>query len=339
MAAPIAVGTIDQAMLSQLRTRHSWLRAWCLARQLVVIDEVHASDPYMSEIITRLVSEHLTYGGYVLLMSATLGETLRAKLESRQRVSVAAARARQYPAVSTRSPVFDVHVNEVRTTRIIIEGRSGALSRAVAAVSRDEAVLWIRSTIADALNDFHTLQSTGTPVMLHHSRYADVDRKYLDHEVLRVLGPGGQRAGIVIVGTQTLEQSLDIDADLLITDAVPADVLLQRLGRLHRHRPGTEPTAVVLEPGDWDHRVSPDGRPLGGPDHGWAWIYNPLAVRETIEWLRVQRAVWVPANGREMVERRHTLTILKTAQIFTAVVGSRSGNTRLAVRQLTLSKR
>jgi len=67
MAAPIAIGTIDQAMLSQLRTRHSWLRAWCLARQLLVVDEVHASDPYMSEIITRLVSEHLTYGGYALL--------------------------------------------------------------------------------------------------------------------------------------------------------------------------------------------------------------------------------------------------------------------------------
>src|SRR5258706_9083977 len=81
MAAPIAVGTIDQAMLSQMRTKHSWLRAWCLARQLLVIDEVHASDPYMSEIITHLVNEHLALGGYALLMSATLGEALRAKLE------------------------------------------------------------------------------------------------------------------------------------------------------------------------------------------------------------------------------------------------------------------
>src|ERR1019366_1152929 len=94
MAAPIAVGTIDQAMLSQLRTRHSCLRAWCVARQLLVIDEVHASDPYVSEIITRLVSEHLALGGHALLMSATLGETLRAKLERRPRVEIAAAIAR-----------------------------------------------------------------------------------------------------------------------------------------------------------------------------------------------------------------------------------------------------
>jgi CRISPR-associated endonuclease/helicase Cas3 len=163
-------------------------------------------------------------------------------------------------------------------------------------------VLWIRSTVADALYDYHAFKSANLPVMLHHSRYADVDRQYLDREVLGLLGPGGRRRGMVIVGTQTLEQSLDIDADLLVTDAAPADVLLQRLGRLHRHRPGTVPTAVVLDPGNWENRVSADGRPIGGPGHGWAWIYNPLAVRETIEWLRTRSSISVPQNVREIVE-------------------------------------
>jgi CRISPR-associated endonuclease/helicase Cas3 len=224
MGAPIAVGTIDQAMLSQLRTRHSWLRAWCLARQLLVIDEVHASDPYMSEIVTRLVDEHLTLGGYALLMSATLGETLRAKLERRQRIGIAAATSRPYPQVSTSHTQILVEPTSTRTTNMIIEGRTEAMTRARSAVGRDEAVLWIRSTVADALDDYHAFQTTGARVMLHHSRYADIDRQYLDHQVLQLLGLGGQRSGIIIVGTQTLEQSLDIDADLLATDAVPADV-------------------------------------------------------------------------------------------------------------------
>ncbi len=302
MGAPVAIGTIDQAMLSQLRARHSWLRAWCLARHLLVIDEVHASDPYMSEIVTRLVNEHLALGGYVLLMSATLGETLRAKLEHRQRVDVAAAAAMQYPLVSTPSGQIPVHATGVRTTNIIIEAQNDALTRAVATIGRGEAVLWIRSTVADALDDYHAFQAAGVPVMLHHSRYADVDRQHLDREVLRVLGPDGQRSGIAIVGTQTLEQSLDIDADLLVTDAVPADVLLQRLGRLHRHRTGTTPTAVMLEPGGWNERLTTDGKPIGGAGHGWAWIYNPLAVRETGEWLRLHGAVSVPNDVRKMVE-------------------------------------
>jgi CRISPR-associated endonuclease/helicase Cas3 len=302
MGAPIAVGTIDQAMLSQLRTKHSWLRAWCLARQLLVIDEAHASDPYMSEIITRLVNEHLALGGYVLLMSATLGETLRAKLQGRPRLEAAAAIATPYPQVATRGSETRVETPLVRTTRIVIGDHSAAMDMAVETVTRNEAVLWIRSTVADALDDFRSFRSRGANTIVHHSRFADVDRQYLDHEVLRMLGPGGQRAGVIIVGTQTLEQSLDIDADLLVTDAVPADVLLQRLGRLHRHRLGTTPLAILLEPGVWNERVRLDGRPLGGPGQGWAWVYNPLAVRETVEWLRVHDRVSVPGDVREMVE-------------------------------------
>src|SRR5258706_2431550 len=129
MAAPVAVGTIDQAMLSQMRTKHSWLRAWCLARQLLVIDEVHASDPYMSEIITHLVNEHLALGGYALLMSATLGEALRAKLERRTRVEVAAATARPYPQVSTPHLRTEVLSPAARTTNIIISDYSNVVRR------------------------------------------------------------------------------------------------------------------------------------------------------------------------------------------------------------------
>jgi CRISPR-associated endonuclease/helicase Cas3 len=302
MGAPIAVGTIDQAMLSQLRTRHSWLRAWCLARQLLVIDEVHASDPYMSEIVTRLVDEHLALGGHALLMSATLGESLRARLEHRSRTGIAAASKRPYPQVSTSTTGMPVDVTVTRTTNLIIESQGDAIRRVIGAMERGEAVLWVRSTVTDALQDYRAFQAAGALTMLHHSRYADIDRQYLDQQVVRILGPSGQRSGIIIVGTQTLEQSLDIDADLLVTDAVPADVLLQRLGRLHRHRSGTTPTAIVLEAGDLNERVTLDGRPLGAPGHGWAWVYNPLAVRETLAWICDRGAVSVPGDVRAMVE-------------------------------------
>jgi CRISPR/Cas system-associated endonuclease/helicase Cas3 len=161
--------------------------------------------------------------------------------------------------------------------------------RALATVGRAESVLWIRSTVADAIADHRKFASASVPTLLHHSRYADDDRQYLDRQVLAVLGPGGQRRGIVVVSTQTCEQSLDIDADLLVTDAVPADVLLQRLGRLHRHRIGTIPTAVILEPGSWDARVTKDGEAQGAPGYGWAWVYRAAASSSrtmSAQWLR-----------------------------------------------------
>ncbi len=115
--------------------------------------------------------------------------------------------------------------------------------------AQGETVLWLRSTVSDAVQDWELLRQAGVEVILHHSRFADVDRQYLDRQVLDLLGLGGRRRGAVVVATQTCEQSLHIDADLLVTDACPADVLLQRLGRLHRHRSGTFPTDIVIDPG------------------------------------------------------------------------------------------
>ena len=82
-SAPVAIGSIDQALLSQVKNRHAWMRSLWLARHLLIIDEVHASDTYTGELMLRLVQEHMRAGGYVLAMSATLGEALRAKLENR----------------------------------------------------------------------------------------------------------------------------------------------------------------------------------------------------------------------------------------------------------------
>jgi CRISPR-associated endonuclease/helicase Cas3 len=97
-------------------------------------------------------------------------------------------------------------------------------------------VLLIRSTVADAIATRQALRGLGLAPLLHHSRYADHDRRILDAAVTALMGVGEERRrSCIVVATQTCEQSLDIDADLLITDAVPADVLLQRCGRLHRH--------------------------------------------------------------------------------------------------------
>jgi CRISPR-associated endonuclease/helicase Cas3 len=104
---------------------------------------------------------------------------------------------------------------------------------------------------------------------------------------------------VVIVGTQTLVQSLDIDADLLVTDGCPADVLLQRLGRLYRHRAGT-PLAVLIHPEPWETYVGPSRFQAL---QRWHFVYSPLMVRTTVEWVAARGLVRVPEDVRELVEK------------------------------------
>jgi CRISPR-associated endonuclease/helicase Cas3 len=110
--------------------------------------------------------------------------------------------------------------------------------------------------VTDAVATLRFLEGRVGTLVLHHSRYADHDRQLLDRRVLELLGPGiERRQPCVIVATQTCEQSLDIDADLLVSDACPADVLIQRTGRLHRHDradrpPGcAAPRVLLVDPG------------------------------------------------------------------------------------------
>ena len=230
-------------------------------------------------------------------MSATLGEALRAKLENRRCLPFAEAVARDYPLVTSGAHAMPV-TTAGRSVDVRIEGFNAAVADAVNAAQSGHAVLWIRSTVANATEDWERFKQMRLPVILHHSRYADEDRAWLDAQVLGVIGLRGQRRGVVIVGTQTLEQSLDIDADLLVTDACPADVLLQRLGRLYRHRAGT-PLALLIHPGDWSRYVGPEKYAAA---QRWHFVYSPLVVRATVEWIAPRGLIRVPEDVRELVE-------------------------------------
>jgi CRISPR-associated endonuclease/helicase Cas3 len=303
-AAPIAVGTIDQALLSILRSRHAWMRAAFLSRHLLVVDEIHASDPYMATLTRGLIERHLSLGGRALAMSATLGETALAILMDRERRSVEEAIAAPYPAIRRSGCDDELPQAPGRIIDVVIEPFKQTASRARAAAMDGQSVLWIRSTVSDAVADFLSFEARGLNSLLHHSRYAVEDRTWLDQQLLSIFGLNGKRGSIIAVTTQTAEQSLDIDADVLITDACPADVLLQRLGRLHRHRAGTRPTAVIIDPGPLDQYLLPKGKVLGRLGQGWPWVYdNLLSVRATLDWLQSGRSISIPDDCRALVER------------------------------------
>ncbi len=333
LAAQIAVGTVDQAMLAALQVKHAHMRAACLSRNLLVVDEVHASDPYMRAILEALLRVHIGAGGYALLMSATLGSVARSRWLSATSSAVNTppllndAIGTPYPAITTRTGETAVNGNErEKTVRVEAISDMGDFAqvaqRALRAARAGAKVLVARNTVQYAVDTQQTVEkmidqdesnllyACRGVLTLHHGRFAREDRLVLDKAVEEQIGKDRPPGGRIIVGTQTLEQSLDIDADLLITDLCPMDVLLQRIGRLHRHQRDNRPadyaipTCIVLMPkGD-------DLSPLLSKGPGWnglgphGFVYEDLRVLEATQRLILHHPEWhIPEMNRELVER------------------------------------
>lgn len=329
LAAPVAVGTIDQALFSGIQVPHAHLRAACLDRSLLVVDEVHGSDSYMRYLCRRVLARHLAAGGRALLLSATLGSAARAEyLSPMRRPSVMedfqTAVAQPYPSLSApgtglrhlpdpASRAKRVRMQALATMsqietllpelrNAIVNGRRvmvvlNTVARAVALTRLADADPLLRSAL-------FAVNNQACP---HHGRFARADRELLDKEVSGRLGKDSPAGAVLLIGTQTLEQSLDIDADWLLTDLCPMDVLLQRIGRLHRHDRGPRPAAVctVLLPAEADLSVflKNNGEMGRGGLAGLGFVYDDLRILQlTRDWLAGQPEIEIPRDNRWLVE-------------------------------------
>jgi len=331
LAAVVAVGTIDQAMLAALQVKHAHLRAAALSRSLLVIDEVHASDSYMAEVQSHLLRMHVGYGGYAMLMSATLGSRARIKWLDSAAPSFEKAVTAPYPALWSqrrREPVTVSRQEKQKTVAMTLlptmAPEEGA-RLAIEASKHGARVLVIRNTVKVAIATWSAVREAGGEALLlsvsngpalHHGRFAPEDRRLLDAAVEKTLSPKDRgAASVIVIGTQTLEQSLDIDADLLITDLCPVDVLLQRIGRLHRHssrpRPGgfEAPACYVMQPEKGLSQLL--GPPPAFENGLGAWresgvlngIYRDLSMLELTRRLILEHPAWsLPAMNRMLVE-------------------------------------
>ena len=325
LAAPIVIGTVDQALMSTIAVRHAPMRAALLSRMMLAVDEVHASDSYVGRLTEELVARTRAAGGHSVLMSATCGGELAARFMGGAAPAYETALRRPYPAVTWNAKDQAPRITRVpwsgqRTVRIetpeIMDDEAEIAKQALAAARRGAKVLVIANTVRraneiqshlEAFAEQHQcpgrvfrLNGRATP---HHSRYAPEDRRRLDAAAMAALGRGRPAGGKVLVATQTMEQSIDVDADLLITDLCPMDVLLQRIGRLHRHPEATRPRgfkrpkAIVAMPaGDLS-------RFIFQPKHGLGTVYLDIRVIEATRRALVARSrIVMPRDSRLLVE-------------------------------------
>lgn len=252
LLAQFGVGTIDQAELAALNVKHTALRQIGLAGKVVILDEVHAYDTYMTAIIERLLNWLSALGTSVILLSATLPQSRRLKLACAYSETGTGLESQPagYPQLwivsksgsySTSPPAYQPdRVIHVERSPIHHEDPDIKACWLLDSVKSGGCACWITNTVKRAQQIFQALDRqapSGVDRLLLHSQFPLEDRLSLESDLVRKYGPGTAHRpeqGIV-VGTQVLEQSLDVDFDLMVSDLAPVDLLLQRAGRLHRH--------------------------------------------------------------------------------------------------------
>lgn len=266
LLANFVVGTVDQFLMGALKQKHLMLRHLGLAEKVVVVDEIHAYDAYMTRYMKGMLDWLGAYQTPVILLSATLPGHRRAELvgaylgQANYAEKDALAEERAYPLltwtdgahVHTRTIPLDKEQTEVR----ILRGQDADLTEFLRQrLQMGGCAGVIVNTVKRAQEIARQLERAfpQCEILLDHAQFLMPDRMAREEQLLQRLGrrsTAAQRNGLIVVGTQVLEQSLDIDFDVLVCDLCPMDLLLQRIGRLHRHgehpRPKPLQTAACL---------------------------------------------------------------------------------------------
>lgn len=328
LLAPFGVGTIDQSLLSVLQTRHWFVRLFGLAGKVVIFDEVHAYDAYMSTILERLLNWLAEADCTVILLSATLPETkrkalakaysARADIEYQRYPRITLAGPHHYSGTQTDSPpaCAEIPPEEPRTVEVSFVATglptlSAALNQQLA---HGGCAAVICTTVDRSIEVYEHLRNNlnDTECLLFHARTLRIWRREREAEVLRKFGKGDRQADgtytnpqrprrAVLVATQVIEQSLDLDFDLMASEIAPVDLLLQRCGRLHRHPrqrpPGLEhPRLVVLCDAD---TAGPPPRSFGtNTEH----VYHRYILLRTWLALRERDRLRLPTETESLVE-------------------------------------
>lgn len=312
--APFAVGTVDQALMAVLNVKHEMVRSFGLAGKVVILDEVHSYDAYTGTILNRLIEFLREAHCTVIVLSATLTTSQKKNilgLEHEKKLSSV------YPLITAVSEeqramreIASVGGTE-RDVAITIEHNDTEILEKVAEKAADgQQILWIENTIADAQQIFKKIvaKTNGTNIEcgLIHSRFLKAKRAENEGKWTELFGKDSTQrtaAGRILVGTQVLEQSIDIDADFLVTRICPTDMLFQRLGRLWRHtkndslRPKNAVcSAAILSP-EYERAIE-----RSNCFESSAFVYSEYVLCRTLEvWKDVPHAK-LPEDIRRILE-------------------------------------
>ncbi len=323
LLAPYGVGTIDQALIGVVAAKHFFVRQFALAGKIVVLDEVHSYDLYTGTLVDHLIKRLRQLGATLVVLSATLTTQRKRELLG---LPQTAHLSNSYPAISVLPSGGESLVQrrcqpeqpkEV-TVRCVGLSEGDAAAECLRRAEGGECALWIRNTVSEAQSAFRMVSSIrregGPPAALLHARFPQFRREKLERLWLNRLGKNPRRRprGCVLVATQVVEQSVDIDGDFLLTDLAPTDMLLQRVGRLWRHQ--ELPAMAARRPSSARREVwvncpvipnGADARNLKKALGKSARVYAPyVLLRSLDEWRKVARrgTLVLPGDIRRLLD-------------------------------------
>ena len=345
LLAPFAVGTIDQALMAAMNVKHGFVRAFGLAGKVVILDEGHTYDAYTGTLLDALVELLRGLKCTVIILSATLNQDRRQQLLGRR------VQSKEYPLITACPSASDAREIPVpagpnQCLSIAMHRKEEeAIEQALLRAEQGQQVLWIENTVQEAQRRYLDLAARaleiGITCGLLHSRFTQQGRQVKEDLWVNLFGRAGrvERAdqGRILVGTQVLEQSLDIDADFMVSRFAPTDMLLQRLGRLWRHADTPRPQAARCEAWfiapDLDQAINTPEQAFGGS----AFIYSPYVLCRSLEVWQSVSAIQLPGDIRDLIERTYCLRDEDGAMstwLAELENGSRRRKGRNAMRQL-----
>lgn len=249
----IGVCTIDQVLLSVLPVRHNFVRSFGVMKSVLIVDEIHAYDRYMYGLLEEVLKRQNSVGGSAILLSATLPAIQKQNLcKTWQKDSTAEFETKTtYPLVSSvtsqgKLVLKTVSISEMPPLRNVkvecitsndMELGETVLQKVLSAVAHGATLAVVCNLVQSAQGTARKLRNMShLPIDIFHARYRFKDRQTKESTAKSLYGKLAPReTGRILVATQVIEQSLDLDFDWLITQLCPVDLLFQRMGRLHRH--------------------------------------------------------------------------------------------------------
>ncbi len=308
LLAPAAVGTVDQAMMAAMRVKYGVLRLEGLAGKALIIDEAHAYDAYMSDIIGKLLEWCKAMSVPVVMLSATLPPgRKRGMISCYAREFISEKGYPMMTAVYQDGRVRQIRVpgsyqkNTVRVEMLpLLERPVQVAEQALKKIEDGGCVCVLMNTIKEAQQVYQCIREMAEPqvrLLLFHSGFSMGRRAQIEKQCVEWFGPSGNRPQkAILVATQVVEQSIDIDMDALITAVAPIDLLLQRVGRMHRRRETWRPDNLKIP-------VLTILMPESREDYGATeLIYYRLLLERTVAVLEKKHTLSIPDDIPELVE-------------------------------------